>query len=113
MAAFRVLETQSQKFIKSRISLDDEDDIMTHKYFLEYTQLEVQQFRDTLIQHMESVKKSIDKRALHDRCRQHRKKVDTSKALDVSLVDTESSGTESGEQDTNNRSGNGAHSDDA
>ncbi|GJU47927.1 hypothetical protein Tco_1217482 [Tanacetum coccineum] len=67
MAAFRVLETQCQKFIKSRISLDDEDGIMTRKYFLEYTQLEVQQFRDTLIQHMESVKKSIDERSLHKR----------------------------------------------
>ncbi|GKC00881.1 hypothetical protein Tco_0987017 [Tanacetum coccineum] len=67
MVAFRVLETQCQKFLKSRISLDDEDGIMTRKYFLEYTQLEVQQFRDILIQHMESVKKSIDKRALHKR----------------------------------------------
>nr|GEV93203.1 hypothetical protein [Tanacetum cinerariifolium] len=40
-------------------------------------------------------------------------KVDTSKALDASLVDTESSGTESKEQDTSNRSGNDAHADDA
>ncbi|GKA73585.1 hypothetical protein Tco_0779887 [Tanacetum coccineum] len=32
-------------------------------------------------------------------------KVDTSKALDASLVDTESSGTESKEQDTSSRSG--------
>ncbi|GJR09997.1 hypothetical protein Tco_0792649 [Tanacetum coccineum] len=67
MAAFRVLETQCQNFIKSQISLDDEDGIITRKYFLQYTQLEVQQFHDTLIQHMESVKKSIDKRALHKR----------------------------------------------
>ncbi|GJS91011.1 hypothetical protein Tco_0773647 [Tanacetum coccineum] len=40
-------------------------------------------------------------------------KVDTSKALDASLVDTESSGTESKEQDTSSRSGNDAHVDDA
>ncbi|GJW36263.1 hypothetical protein Tco_0059183 [Tanacetum coccineum] len=39
MAAFRVPETQFQKFIKPQISLDDEDGIMTRKYFLEYTQL--------------------------------------------------------------------------
>ncbi|GKD89800.1 hypothetical protein Tco_1365307 [Tanacetum coccineum] len=65
MAAFRVLETQFQKFIKSRFSLDDEDGLMTHKYFLAYTQTKVQKFCDTLIQHMESVKKLIDKRALH------------------------------------------------
>ncbi|GKD89186.1 hypothetical protein Tco_1364693, partial [Tanacetum coccineum] len=40
-------------------------------------------------------------------------KVDTSKALDASLVDTESSRTESKEQDTSSRSGNDAHADDA
>nr|GFC71034.1 hypothetical protein [Tanacetum cinerariifolium] len=39
-------------------------------------------------------------------------KVDTSKALDASSVDTESSRTESKEQDTSNRSGNDAHDDD-
>nr|GEU28893.1 hypothetical protein [Tanacetum cinerariifolium] len=40
-------------------------------------------------------------------------KVDTSKALDASLVDKESSGTESKEQDTCSRSGNNTHADDA
>ncbi|GJZ78614.1 hypothetical protein Tco_0643451, partial [Tanacetum coccineum] len=65
MAAFKVLETRFQMFIKSRIYLD-------HEYV-----------------------------------------VDTSKALDASLVDTESSGTESKEQDTSIRSGNDAHDDDA
>nr|GEZ29446.1 hypothetical protein [Tanacetum cinerariifolium] len=40
-------------------------------------------------------------------------KVNTSKALDASLVDTESSGTESKEQDISSRSGNDAHADDA
>nr|GEV73333.1 hypothetical protein [Tanacetum cinerariifolium] len=40
-------------------------------------------------------------------------KVDASKALDASLVDTESSWAESKEQDTSNRSKNDAHADDA
>ncbi|GKE92746.1 hypothetical protein Tco_1573841 [Tanacetum coccineum] len=40
-------------------------------------------------------------------------KVDTGKAVDASLVNTESIGTESKEQDTSNRSGNDAHADDA
>nr|GEX76290.1 retrovirus-related Pol polyprotein from transposon TNT 1-94 [Tanacetum cinerariifolium] len=40
-------------------------------------------------------------------------KVDTSKALDASSVDIESSRTESKEQDTSSRSGNDAHDDDA
>ncbi|GKD21474.1 hypothetical protein Tco_1223177, partial [Tanacetum coccineum] len=39
--------------------------------------------------------------------------VDTSNALDASLVDIESSGTTSGEQDTTSRSGNDTHANDA
>nr|GEU46817.1 hypothetical protein [Tanacetum cinerariifolium] len=92
-------------------------------YFLEYTQLEIPEFHDTLIQHLESIKKSIDKRVLHKREYESRvnerqmqtteEKVDSSTALDASLVDTESSGTESKEQDTSSRSENDAHADDA
>ncbi|GJR48494.1 hypothetical protein Tco_1316597 [Tanacetum coccineum] len=72
---------------------------------------------------MELVKKSIDERALHKREYDTRVnerhiqttegKIDTGKALDASLVTTESSGTESKEQDTSSRSGNDAHADDA
>ncbi|GJX39023.1 hypothetical protein Tco_0252326, partial [Tanacetum coccineum] len=92
------------------------------RYFLAYTQTDVQQFCDTLIRHMESVKKSIDERAPHKREYDNRVerqtqtkegKVDTSKALDASLIDKKSSGTKSGEHDTNNRSRNDAHTDDA
>ncbi|GJR68468.1 hypothetical protein Tco_0014533 [Tanacetum coccineum] len=110
MVAFKVLETQFQMFIKSRIYLDDEYVVMTRNYFLQYTQLEILEFRDTLIQHMKSVKKSIGERAQHKReydswvnerqMLTTKDKVDTSKALDASLVDTESNGTESKEQDT-------------
>ncbi|GKF95059.1 hypothetical protein Tco_0287794, partial [Tanacetum coccineum] len=63
MAAFKVLETQFQMFIKSQIYLEDEFVVMTRNYFLQYTQLAILEFRDTLIQHMEFVKKSIDERA--------------------------------------------------
>ncbi|GKD87988.1 hypothetical protein Tco_1359142 [Tanacetum coccineum] len=90
-ASFKVLKTQFQMFIKSRIYLDDEYVVMTRNKFLQYTKLSIPEFRDTLIQHMESVKKSIDERALHKR--------------DI--------GTESKEQDTSSRSGNDAHADDA
>ncbi|GJV05457.1 hypothetical protein Tco_1343113, partial [Tanacetum coccineum] len=72
---------------------------------------------------MEYVYKSIDKRALHKREYDSRvnekqmqtteEKVYSSKALDASLVEIESSGTESGEHDTINRSRNDAHVDDA
>ncbi|GKA01382.1 hypothetical protein Tco_0674047 [Tanacetum coccineum] len=67
MASFKVLETQFQMFIKSRMYLDDEFVVMTRNYFLQYTQLAILEFRDTLIQHMESVKKSIDERAQNKR----------------------------------------------
>ncbi|GKA16265.1 hypothetical protein Tco_0696012, partial [Tanacetum coccineum] len=110
-------------FIKSQIYLDDEYVVMTRNYFLQYTQFEIPKFHDTLVQQMESVKQSIDERAQHKREYDSRvndrhmhtieEKLDTSKALDASLVDTESSGTESKEQDTSNRSGNNAHDDDA
>ncbi|GJR49401.1 hypothetical protein Tco_1399922 [Tanacetum coccineum] len=83
----------------------------------------IPEFHDTLIQHMESVKKSIDERTHHKREYDNRvnerhmqtteEKVDTSKALNASLVDTKSSETESGERDTSSRSGNNAHADDA
>nr|GEU41919.1 hypothetical protein [Tanacetum cinerariifolium] len=71
---------------------------------------------------MESVKKSIDERAQHKRdydrwvnerpIQTTEEKVDTSKALDASLVDTKSSGTELEEQYTHNKLGNDAHADD-
>ncbi|GJT98360.1 hypothetical protein Tco_1093878 [Tanacetum coccineum] len=121
--SFKVLETQFQMFIKSRMYLDDEFVVMTCNYFLQYTQLAIPEFRDTLIQHMESVKKSIDERAQHKReydswvnerqIQTAEDKVDTGKAVDASLVNTESIGTESKEQDTSSRSGNDAHADDA
>ncbi|GKB44203.1 hypothetical protein Tco_0889145 [Tanacetum coccineum] len=98
IAAFKVLETQFQMFIKLRIYLDDKYVVMTRNYFLQYTQLEIPEFYDTLIQHMES---TIEE------------KIDTSKALDASLVDTESSGIESKKQDTSSSSGNDVDANDA
>ncbi|GJX45450.1 hypothetical protein Tco_0262126 [Tanacetum coccineum] len=95
MDAFKVLETQFQMFIKSQIYLDDEYVVMTRNYFLQYTQLEIPEFRDTLMQHMESIKKSIDKRALHKReydswvnerqMQTIEGKIDTCKALDANI----------------------------
>nr|GEU58805.1 hypothetical protein [Tanacetum cinerariifolium] len=80
------------------------------------------EFHDTLIQHLEFVNKSIDERVqlkreydswVNERQMQKtEEKVYTSKALDASSVDTESSRTESKEQDTSSRSGNDAHADD-
>ncbi|GJU79214.1 hypothetical protein Tco_1276284 [Tanacetum coccineum] len=123
MASFKVLETQFQMFIKSKIYLNDEYIIMTRNNFLQYTQLDIPEFHEILVQFMEYVKKSIDERALHKREHDSRvnerqtqmtmEKVDTSKELDASSVIIKSNRTKSQEQDTSSRSGNDAHVDDA
>nr|GEU49649.1 hypothetical protein [Tanacetum cinerariifolium] len=93
------------------------------KYFAEYTGIEVKQFREILLQHMSSVKKSVDERTRHKRQYDRRvnkrhmqiqkSKVDLGNALDADLVVTESSGTESGKQDTRSRPGNDADANNA
>ncbi|GKF30013.1 hypothetical protein Tco_0096355, partial [Tanacetum coccineum] len=60
-----------------------------------YTQTEVQQFQDSLIQYMESIKKSIDERALHKREYDSR-------------VNERQMQMKEGKQDTSSRSGNDA-----
>nr|GEX24421.1 integrase, catalytic region, zinc finger, CCHC-type, peptidase aspartic, catalytic [Tanacetum cinerariifolium] len=103
--------------------LNDEYVAMTRSYFIQYTGQAILEVRDTLIQHLESVKKSINervqlKREYDSRVNERQmqtteEKVDTSQALDASSVDTESSRTESKEQDTSSRSRNDEHDDDA
>ncbi|GKC11092.1 hypothetical protein Tco_1007874, partial [Tanacetum coccineum] len=56
------LVKQSTPDCKQKLFTWDYDSQMTEKYFAEYTRIEVRQFHDSLIQHMESVKKSIDER---------------------------------------------------
>nr|GEY49954.1 hypothetical protein [Tanacetum cinerariifolium] len=100
MAAFNVFETQFQMFITSWVYLNDEYVAMTCSYFIQYTQQAILEFHDTLIQHLEFVKKSIYERAQLEReydswsnerqMQTTKEKVDTSKALDASSVDTES-----------------------
>nr|GEU44582.1 hypothetical protein [Tanacetum cinerariifolium] len=109
-------------FITNQDYLNDEYVAMTRSYFIQYTEQAIPEFCDTLIQHLESVKKSIDERVQlkreYDSCVNERQmqtteeKVDTSKALGASLVDTESNRTKSKEQDTSSRSRNDAHDDD-
>ncbi|GKE28268.1 hypothetical protein Tco_1443652, partial [Tanacetum coccineum] len=103
MASFKVLETQFQMFIKSKIYLNDEYIVMTRNYFLQYTQLDIPEFRETLVQFMEYVKKSIDERTLHKRehdsmvnerqTQTTMEKVDTGKELDARSVIIESNRT--------------------
>ncbi|GJV52132.1 hypothetical protein Tco_1447873, partial [Tanacetum coccineum] len=113
---------QFQKFIDSKFTLDY-DSQMTDTYFVEYTGLAVQHFRDTLLQHLGNVKKSVAERTCHQthygrkvnkrQMQTQESKIDTDKALDADLVDTESIRTDSTVQDDSNRSGNDTDADDA
>ncbi|GJT12077.1 hypothetical protein Tco_0859119 [Tanacetum coccineum] len=101
----------------------DYDSQMTDKYFAEYTGIEVKQFRDTLLQLIGNVKKSVAERTRHQRqydrrvnkrqMQTQKSKIDKGKAIDDDLVVTESNGTESEVQDDNSRSGNDTDADDA
>nr|GEY10344.1 hypothetical protein [Tanacetum cinerariifolium] len=122
MAAFWVVNNQFQKFIDSQFTLYY-DSLMTNKYFVEYTGIEVKHFRVTLLQHMGNVKKSVSETTRHQRQYDRRvnkrqmqtqeSKIDTGKAVDDDLVVTESSGTKSEVQDDSSRSGNDTDADDA
>ncbi|GKF39218.1 hypothetical protein Tco_0119279, partial [Tanacetum coccineum] len=122
MTAFWVINRQFQQFIDSQFTLDY-DSQMTDKYFVEYTGINAKQFRETLLQHMSNVKKSVTERTRHKRLydrrvnkRQMQKqesKVDTGKALDADLVVIKSSETKSEVQNNSNRSGNDTDADDA
>ncbi|GKA49875.1 hypothetical protein Tco_0742948 [Tanacetum coccineum] len=72
MTAFWVVNNQFQKFIDSKFTLDY-DSQMTDTYFVEYTRIEVQHFRDTLLQHLGNVKKSVAERTRHQRQYERRK----------------------------------------
>ncbi|GKC11360.1 hypothetical protein Tco_1008142 [Tanacetum coccineum] len=119
--AFMSLFGQDDDTFTSKMFTLDYDSQMTDKYFVEYTRIEVKNFRDILLQHMGNVKKSVAERTRHQRQYDRRvnkrqlqmqeNKVDLEKELDVGLVVIKSSRTESGKQDTSSRSGNDAYAD--
>ncbi|GKA92793.1 hypothetical protein Tco_0814718 [Tanacetum coccineum] len=122
MAAFWVINRRFQQFIDSQFTLYY-DSQMTNKYFAEYTRIEVKQFRDTLLQLMGNVKKSVVERTHHQRhydrrlnkrqIQMQKSKIDTGKVVYADLVVTESSGAESEVQDDTSRLGNDTDADDA
>ncbi|GJS97989.1 retrotransposon protein, putative, ty1-copia subclass [Tanacetum coccineum] len=128
-ACVALFDQDNQTFTESLLlNLDNLEKQLDREEFhetesIEYTGTEIQQFRDTLIQHMESVKKFIDERAQHkrennrrvnDRVTQSKEgKVDSSKALDAGLVVTESNETESERHVSSSRSGKDTHDEDA
>nr|GEU42341.1 ethylene-responsive transcription factor 13-like [Tanacetum cinerariifolium] len=92
---FRVLLQQFQTFLYSRFSFNNDEGLMIRKYFIAYTKTDVQLFHDKLLQHMESLKESIQKRAKHkreynrrvnDRMMQSKERKDnSSKTLDADI----------------------------
>ncbi|GJU74892.1 hypothetical protein Tco_1266297 [Tanacetum coccineum] len=83
----------------------------------------VKHFRDTLLQHLGNVKKSVAERTRHQRQYERRvnkrqmqtqeSKIDTGKAVENGLVIMKSNGTESEVQDDSSRSRNDTDADDA
>nr|GEV11690.1 hypothetical protein [Tanacetum cinerariifolium] len=104
MAAFWVINKQFQMFNDLQFTRGYDSQI-TEKYFAEFTRIEVKQFRETLLQYMGNVKKSVAERTRHKRQYDGRMnerqmqskegKVGSRKALDASLVVTECSVIES------------------
>ncbi|GJT44085.1 hypothetical protein Tco_0952800 [Tanacetum coccineum] len=110
-------------FLYSRFSFDTDEGLMIRKYFIAYTKTDVPLFHDKLVQHMESLRESIQERAKHkreydrrmnDKMMQSKEgKVYSSKALDVGLVVTKSNETESERHVSSSRSGKDTYAEDA
>nr|GEX81873.1 hypothetical protein [Tanacetum cinerariifolium] len=85
-----------ETFLYSRFLFDNDEGLMIHKYFIVYTKTDVQLFHDILLQHMESLKESIQESAKHkreydrmvnDKMMQSKERKDnSSKALDDGLA---------------------------
>ncbi|GJU35257.1 hypothetical protein Tco_1183611 [Tanacetum coccineum] len=96
MEPFGWYNNEFQKFINSKFTLDY-DSQMTDTYFVKYTGIEVQHFRDTLLQHLGNVKKFIAERTRHQRQYKRRvnkrqmqtqeSKIDTWSGNDTDAVD--------------------------
>nr|GFC53051.1 hypothetical protein [Tanacetum cinerariifolium] len=92
VAVFSVIDNQFQNFIDWQYFVDY-DSQMTKKFFVEYTRIKVTQFRETLLQHIGNVKKSIAERAHHQsqyerrvnniQMQTQKTKIDSGSALDV------------------------------
>ena len=111
MAALCVINKQLQVFINSKFTMDyDYDSLMTQQCFADHTGIEVDMFRDTLLQLVGNVKEFIEEKARHklmydDKVKVCRVKscdgiVDSGKASDVGSVVNECKGSETDKLDT-------------
>ena len=115
MAALCILNKQLQAFIDSKFTTDyDYDSQMTKRCFVDHTGIEVDTFRDTLLQLMGNVKTFIEGRAQHrlldgDKVKASLVKScdgidDTGKPLDVGSDVTICKGSETDKLDTTSSS---------
>ena len=119
-AIFKELKKQYLRFKYSWFPSNYKRGVV-HEYFLDYTQIEAQTLNDMLIQHLDSIEKTIDESVLHRRADDdmvneeklqiQEEQAITVQTLEANLVVTESSGTTSDKQDDNNRSGNDTEAD--
>ncbi|GJR37151.1 hypothetical protein Tco_1212835 [Tanacetum coccineum] len=84
---------QFQKFIDSQFSLDY-DSQMTNEYFVEYTGIEVKQFKDMLLQHMGNVKKYVAERTRHQKQYDRKDKIRSARYSNKSGNDTDANDTD-------------------
>ncbi|GKA95756.1 hypothetical protein Tco_0817851 [Tanacetum coccineum] len=124
VATFKRTFTQDMDLLEKQLTKEILHEIDCKTALTELrTIIKVKQFKDTLLQHMGNVKKFVAERKRHKRQYDRRvnkrqmqtqeSKTDMGKAMDVDLVVTKSSGTESEVQDESSRSGNDADTDDA
>jgi hypothetical protein len=115
MAALCVIHKQLQVFCDSKFTLEyDHYSEMMKKCFADHTGIEVDTFRDTLIQLMGDVKAFIEERAQHRHLNDDKVKTtlvqscgginDSGKALDVGSVVTMRKGSETDKLDTTSSS---------
>ncbi|GJS37466.1 hypothetical protein Tco_0535848 [Tanacetum coccineum] len=117
------LDQLEKHLSKEKFQELESSSLMIRKYFIAYTKTDVPLFHDKLIQHMESLRESIQERAKHkreydrrmnDRMMQSKEgNADSSKALDAGLVVTESNETESERHVLSSRSRKDTHAEDA
>ncbi|GJV67528.1 hypothetical protein Tco_1483037 [Tanacetum coccineum] len=100
MASFRLLHSVLQVLSNNDIKRPGSKGGFERAFASLFDQ-DVQTFRDSMLLNLNQLQKKLDKDM-----KSRESKVDSSKALDASLVVTECSGTKSGKQDTSSSSGN-------
>nr|GEV50541.1 uncharacterized mitochondrial protein AtMg00810-like [Tanacetum cinerariifolium] len=122
MVSFQQLHSHLKRLLQNVLQGTQTESGFKHA-FATLSGQDIETFSGTMFLNVEQLEKQLDKEDFQEigsmtafivlETQQQKKKIDMSKALDATLVDTKSSKTESKEQDTSSRSWNDAHDDDA